>query len=76
MNLWGREYIHNYVDEQRMDLFENTTKVSSLYPSEAIKELCDFGSNKALMEQSSYYDDLLLREDNNFLSVKKLFGVR
>ena len=72
MNLWGEKCVHNFVDAEQWDLFESIKIDSSFYPVEAIKELCDYWACNSMKEQSSYYGELMQRENNNILGVKQV----
>lgn len=72
MNLWGNECVHNYHDAEPQDLFQLIKIDTSFYPVSAVKELCDYWACSVLKEQSSYYGDMMQRENNNILGVKKV----
>ena len=71
LNLFGDEKYHNFAEAKRIDPFSSMTIDGEAYPEESVKELCRFWSEKAILEQSSYYGDLLARENANILGVKK-----
>jgi len=72
LNLFGDDKCHNWCDAERKDPFSSLSFDKDMYPSEVIKGLCEYWSEKALLEQSSYYGDLLTREKCNMLGVKKV----
>ena len=72
LNLFGEEKYHNWPEAERKDPFLSITFNEEMYPRELIKELCEYWSEKALLEQSSYYGDLYVRENTNMLGVKKV----
>lgn len=72
LNLFGEDRFHNWSEAKKRDPFSSVTFDEELYPPELMKELCRFWSDKAILEQSSYYGDLLARENNNMLGVKKV----
>lgn len=72
LNLFGREYAHNLKDAS---IFNPNTYIKYdkyVYPESALEEMTRFWSENALMEQSSYYGQLLKREDANVLGLKKV----
>ena len=72
LNLFGDDKYHNWPEAERNDTFSSVVFDEEMYPPELIKELCKFWAEKAMLEQSSYYGDLLTRESINMLGVKKV----
>lgn len=72
LNLFGETKYHNWPEAEKKDPLSLITFDEEMYPKDLIGRLCEFWSEKALLEQSSYYGDLLTRENCNMLGVKKV----
>ncbi len=72
LNLFGDNAYHNWPEAKKEDPLSKITFDEEMYPGELMGKLCEFWAEKALIEQSSYYGDLLARENCNMLGVKKV----
>lgn len=72
LNLFGEYKCHNWPEAKMEDPFSSIDYDKDMYPERLIRGLCEFWSDKVILEQSSYYGDLLARENNNMLGVKKV----
>ena len=72
LNLFGETKYHNWPEAEKKDPFSKMSFDEEMYPRELMYKLCEFWAEKAILEQSSYYGDLLVRENVNMLGVKKV----
>ena len=72
LNLFDESKYHNWPEAEKKNPFSSVTYDEEMYPKELIERLCVFWAEKAILEQASYYGDLLARENNNMLGVKKV----
>ena len=72
LDLFGEGKYHNWPEAERTDPLSLISFDEKMYPRELIGPLCRFWAEKACLEQSSYYGDLLTREKCNVLGLKKV----
>jgi hypothetical protein len=72
MNLFGENCSHNLKNAQRCEPFSLLNFAKEMYPENAIRELCEFWCEKAMLEQATYYGELMSREQTNMLGVQKV----
>lgn len=72
LNLFGETKYHNWPEAEKKDPFSNISFDEEMYQREWIQNVCEVWSEQAVLEQSSYYGNLLTRENNNMLGVKKV----
>ncbi len=71
LNLFGTKCMHHFQCE-KMDLFEGVISDHYYYPLDGVAQFVSFWATNVMLEQSSFYGDLLRREDNNMLGVQKV----
>ena len=72
MNLFGETVVHNWTDAVRTDPMSLISYDEKVYPKDLIEGFSRFWAKNALLEQGSYYGQLLERENCNMLGLKKV----
>ena len=72
LNLFDESCTHHYNEAQRLDLFADLDYDKQMYPKDAIVPFVKNWSSQVMIEQSSFYGELLKREDNNIFGVQKV----
>jgi hypothetical protein len=72
MNLFGEGCAHHFQEAALVNVMDSVSFEPGLYPEEILKSFIKYWSTAVMMEQSSFYGDLMLRENNNMLGVQKV----
>lgn len=72
LNLFGDETYHNWKEAKKVNPFSRVIFDEEIFPRDIIEELCNYWAEKAILEQNSYYGNLLTRENGNMLGLKKV----
>ena len=70
MNLFGEQCTHHLSGAVKADLMQGLSFDKQMYPNEVVEPLCEYWSKGVLIEQGSYYGDMVKREGVNMLGVK------
>ena len=72
MPLFGRQCVHHMEDAAPMNLLEVLELDEKLYSAGVVGPFIDYWATQTMMEQSSYYNDMVTREECNMLGVQKV----
>ncbi|MDC7293587.1 hypothetical protein NXH67_08670 [Butyrivibrio sp. DSM 10294] len=72
MNLFGEEGKHNYVDAVARDPLSVVEYNKDLYPPDIIRSWCEFWSNRTVMEEGTFFNNINSRANHNMLGVRKV----
>ncbi len=72
MNLFDENSVHHFKSAQRADLFAEIDFDRNMYPESIAKPFAANWAEGVMLEQSSFYGDMMRREDNNMLGVQKV----